>query len=279
MTDYSKLDTQDVLAQIFHPQQETCEPQPEGTINLDIEVNGGAKLGCRFYPSASDAPTILFFHGNGELVSDYDEIAQEYTTHGFNLFVATYRGYGWSTGSPSVTKMLNDSGIVFDFIRNWLSENSYSDVLFIMGRSLGSAVAIDLVLKNPNDVKALIIESGFADTLPLAKALGIDTERNEIVEEECFGNCQKIAKIKNPTLILHGARDEMIPVAMAEKLQAESGARNKQFMVIPGATHNTMIEHGGTHYFETIKKFTDTILGKNDWRSRRRKYRKQKAKG
>ncbi|WP_163336702.1 alpha/beta hydrolase [Desulfopila sp. IMCC35008] len=279
MTDYSKLDTPEVLAHIFHPQSEMRGSLPEGSTDLDIEVTDGVTLGCRFHLSAPDAPTVIFFHGNGECTSDYDQIAQEYTPLGLNLFVTTYRGYGWSTGSPSVAAMMEDSGVVYDFIRKWLSVNGYSDVLFIMGRSLGSAAAIDLVLKNPDDVKGLIIESGFADTLPLAKALGIDTEKNEILEEECFCNCQKIAEIKKPTLILHGARDEMIPVAMAEKLQADSGARNKQFMVIPGATHNTMLEHGGIHYFETIKNFTDTILGKNDWRSRRKKYRKQQVKG
>lgn len=279
MTDYSKLDTPEVLSHIFHPQQEACGPLPEGSVDLEIEVADEAKLGCRFYPAALEAPTIIYFHGNGETVSDYDDIAKSYGEIGLNLFVTTYRGYGWSTGIPSVTAMLEDAGRVFEHIRSWLSENKYSDVLFIMGRSLGSAAAIDLVSKNPDDVKGLIIESGFADTLPLAKALGIDTDSSNIVEEECFCNCQKIANIKNPTLILHGTRDEMIPVGMAEKLQADSGARNKQFMVIPGATHNTMIEAGGVYYFEAIKKFTDTILGKNDWRTRRKRYRKQQPKG
>jgi uncharacterized protein len=240
MTDYSKLDAPEVLAHLFFPQQEARTVLPEGSLDLDIEVSDGVSLGCRFYPCALDAPTLVYFHGNGETVPDYDEIAKHYGAHGLNLFVTTYRGYGWSTGSPSVSTMLEDGERVYEYIRNWLSTNSYSDVLFIMGRSLGSAVAIDLVCKKKDEVKGMIIESGFADTLPLAKSLGIDIDQGDIVEEECFGNCQKIAKIKNPTLILHGARDEIIPVGMAEKLQADSGARNKQFMVIPGDRWNLL---------------------------------------
>ena len=32
-------------------------------------------LGARFHPAAATAATILFFHGNGEIVADYDELA------------------------------------------------------------------------------------------------------------------------------------------------------------------------------------------------------------
>jgi hypothetical protein len=62
----------------------------------------------------------------------------------------------------------------------------------------------------------------------------------------------------------------MIPASEAEKLQSHSGARTKEFVVIPGAEHNTMILTGGTLYFQTIKQFIDKLTGVTNWRKRRK---------
>ncbi len=273
MTDYNKLDRAEVLAHIFFPRQEARTPLPPGSHDFDCTVEENTELGCRFYGAAEDGPIIVYFHGNAETVGDYDAIAAGYTRHGINLLLTTYRGFGWSTGSPSVSAMFQDAEVVFQKALHWLEENGYTGSMFVMGRSLGSAAAIDLTARHQETLKGMIIESGFSDTLPLAEMLGIETEGSDITEEDCFNNCQKIATITLPTLILHGSADAMIPLGLAEKLQACSGARNKQFMVIPGAEHNTMITTGGDRYFQTIKKFIDDICGVNDWRTRRRRYK------
>ena len=166
--------------------------------------------------------------------------------------------------------MFRDGGKLFSGVIDWLREKNYPGPLFIMGRSLGSACAIDLAALHGNLVKGLLIESGFADTLPLLKTLGISPTAAGIQEEEGFGNKEKIAHVKIPTMILHGARDQLIPPSEAEKLQAESGARNKQFLLIPGADHNTMISTAGRLYFQTIRQFIDTITGASSWRNKRR---------
>lgn len=275
MPDYVKLDTPAVLSLLFHPGTQSRQPPPSDSIDLDIAVDG-AVLGCRFHQAGKDAPTILYFHGNGECVADYDGIAGDYVVNGINLLVTTYRGYGWSTGTPTVSDMMDDAAILFEKAASWLLEHGYTEPIFVMGRSLGSAPAIDIAARLKG-VRGLIVESGFADTLPLVKTLGLDLDSHDISESDGFCNREKIGRVTLPTLLLHGARDEIIPVAMAEKLQADSGARSKQFMVIPGATHNTMIETGGSHYFAAIKNFMDTVLGKNTWRDKRRRFQRDRA--
>ena len=272
----SKLDQPEILAYIFHPGQQPNNGGPENSVDLDIPTADGSTIGCRFHPAAKDATNIICFHGNGETVSDYDDIAAEYNKQGLNLFMVTYRGYGWSTGSPTVTAMFEDALVIFNRAKDWLIENGYTEPVFVMGRSIGSASALEIGLEEADAVKGLIIESGFSESISLLQNIGLDTDRFELQEEDCFNNLEKISEIKLPTLFLHGARDEIIPVQMAEKLQAESGARNKKFMVIPGAGHNTMMLVGGTIYFETIKTFTDGVCGKTQWRYRRRKsYRRE----
>jgi len=216
------------------------------------------------------SPNIIFFHGNGEIVADYDDIGPLYNHAGMNLLVTDFRGYGWSTGSPTVSSMLLDAEILFTEIQNWLAFNNYSGKLFLMGRSLGSVPAIDLATRHEEEIKGLIIESGIADTIPLAKSLGMNTDGINFSEDDGFRNIQKIETVKTATFIFHGARDEIIAADEAEKLQSFSGARTKEFIVIPGATHNTMIVTGGKLYFETIKTFIDKVTGMTNWRRRRK---------
>lgn len=278
MSNYSKLDRPEVVSHLFFPLQLGRTPLSENCCDFDCTVEENIVLGCRFHAADKSAPTIIFFHGNGETVADYDQIGAKYVQFGMNFLVTTYRGYGWSTGTPTVTSMLADTDIIMQKAQAWLEEKGFSGVIFVMGRSLGSAPAIDLVQRHQDVVKGLIIESGFSDTLPLTKTLGIDAEHYGITEEDCFRNSEKIAEIKITTLILHGARDTTIPIQLAEKLQACSGARAKQFIMVPGADHNTLIDVGGDRYFDVIKTFVDKACGITKWQYKRRKYTRPTSK-
>ena len=270
MTDYSKLDHPEILSHIFFPQQEAVTPLPPGACDLTITMEPGVSIGCRFHIRDPSAPCILYFHGNGETVSDLDLIGQRYNEAGMNLLVTDYRGYGWSTGQPSVSSMFRDGEILFQESKKWMVNNGCTGALFLMGRSLGSACAIDLAAKFSDEIKGVIIESGFADTLPLACSLGLELNDHDIAEEECFNNMAKIALITKPTFILHGALDEIIPAAEAEKLQSFCGAKSKEFQVVPGADHNSIIAVAGNLYFQVIKQFIDKITGVSSWRKRRK---------
>ena len=69
--DYSVLDRPDVLAYLFHPRQEWTEPG-ESSLAQDvmIPVEPDVMVGARFHMTGQSFPNILFFHGNGEIVSD-----------------------------------------------------------------------------------------------------------------------------------------------------------------------------------------------------------------
>ncbi|MCK7515883.1 MAG: lysophospholipase [Desulfobacterales bacterium] len=84
---------------------------------------------------------ILFFHGNGEIVDDYDDLGPFYNRLGINFLAVDYRGYGNSTGKPTTSAMLADCHVIFKFVNDWLREKGYTGALIVMGRSLGSASA------------------------------------------------------------------------------------------------------------------------------------------
>ncbi len=267
---YNKLDQKEVLEFLFHPRKEE-KTAPADSSNIDVTLPDNTVLGCRFHLHDDAAPTILFFHGNGETVCDYDDIAPLFNRLGMNFFAATYRGYGWSGGTPTVESMMKDCWEVLGSVQKTMKDMEMTGALIVMGRSLGSASAIELCTDDPESIKGLIIESGFADTLPLLRNLGYDPSLNLLDEKDGFGNRDKIGEVKLPTLILHGSMDSIITAHQAERLQAFSGARTKKFFVVPGADHNSVLSQGGELYFSTIKGFIDDVTGKTSWRNRRKK--------
>ncbi|MGB5563220.1 MAG: hypothetical protein WBN02_13000, partial [Sedimenticolaceae bacterium] len=97
-----QIDHPAVNAALFFPRPATGLPAPRGSEDLAISVGGGVTVAARYHPTDLSLPTVLHFHGNGEIVSDYDTIAPEFHSAGASLVSADYRGYGSSTGSPSV---------------------------------------------------------------------------------------------------------------------------------------------------------------------------------
>lgn len=274
MTTQNPLDTSEIRQHLFYPRTSTKTDPPAGAVNIDVEVEPGITIGCRLFTADKKSPTILFFHGNGEIVSDYDDIGPMYVQHNINLLVIDFRGYGWSDGIPSASSLLADSRVLYEKLKQYLADNGYSPLLFIMGRSLGSASAIEIASVYNDEIKGLIIESGFAETLPLARTLGINpTVLNNLSEEQTFNNGGKISSVTSPTFLLHGQLDTLIPLWQAEKLHAECGARSKELQVVPGADHNSLIAVGGMYYFQAIQQFVDRVSGTTDWRKQRRKFK------
>jgi pimeloyl-ACP methyl ester carboxylesterase len=260
--DYSKLDQQEVLQIIFHPRREAYSgPPPDNAVDNIITVDEGIGVHARFHLAGLEEPNILFFHGNGEIISDYDAIGPYYIKFGMNFLAVDYRGYGKSSGNPTVTSMLADSHRILDAVKDWLAKAGHTGPLLVMGRSLGAAAALELASNHADDFAGLIIESGFATTLPLLMNLGVDVARLGITEEDGFRNVRKISSLTKPTLIIHGQYDEIIPVNSAAILQAQSPARAKEFQVVPGASHNTVIASAGELYFSMIKQFCNKICG------------------
>ncbi len=273
MHSLATLDHPEIRSLLLQPPRDYKGSRPANAEDLSLTICAGVLLACRFYFSAPEAPTIIYFHGGGESSDSFDTEAEAFNQAGINVFLASQRGFGKSTGTPSLANLLADAGMQFSLAVEWLAERKYSGVIVIMGRSLGSVCAIDVVHNNPDTIKAMILESSFCETLPLLKALGAEKAAAGIIEDEGFNNLQKIAAIKVPTILFHGSRDVLVPVAQAEKLQAASAAKNKQFLIIPGAEHESVSQTGGHLYFSTIKGFVDTISGVNTWRQRRRKFK------
>jgi pimeloyl-ACP methyl ester carboxylesterase len=257
---YSALDVPEVLLRLFHPRPESpLAGAPPSGHDLLIPVADDAAVGGRFHPGEPAAPTLLFFHGNGEIVADYDELAPFFLRQGVNFLPVDYRGYGRSTGSPTVSAMMRDCHEIFAFVRNWLPEQGYKGPWVAMGRSLGSASALELAASYPEAVSALIVESGFAFAGPLLQLLGVNLSAIGFQEKAGFRNVDKIKSYPGPTLIIHAEHDHIIPFSDGQALYDASAARDKTLLKVPHANHNDILLQGFAEYMAAIKALADKI--------------------
>ncbi len=261
MTDFMKavelIDRPEIIDRLFFPRREfPLEPRPRNGMSHFITVDEGVSIGCRFYPAGKDGPAILYFHGNGEIATDYDYVAPLYQERGINLFVADYRGYGMSDGNPACSTMITDAHPLFKGFAGFLEKEGHRGGLFVMGRSLGSAPAIEVAYRYQEQLKGLIVESGFASQMNQLIRIGLSYLFREAEEIIGFGNDLKIEKVRIPTLIIHGEEDEIIPVEEGRALYRLSGAQEKQSLFVQGAGHNDLFEQSLARYMDAVASFT-----------------------
>jgi uncharacterized protein len=251
--DYSPFDRPEILMALFHPRPEWSFTIPQkGVETLMVPVDTDVDIQGQVYLAAPEAPNILFFHGNGEIAADYQEIAPFYTNRMINFTIVDYRGYGRSTGIPSVSSMMKDSHTIFIYFINWLREKKLTGKVIVMGRSLGSVPALEIAHCHQADLDGLIIESGFAYASPLLRLMGVDMEELGLKEEQGFRNAEKILGFQKPTLVIHGQYDHIIALQEGELLFHACGAKEKRFLRIAGANHNNVFFAGMTDYMEDV---------------------------
>ena len=259
------LDQPEVLRGLFHPRPEyALISSARGVHPVPVEVESGITVGARLYAAEPEAPAILYWHGNGEIAADYDGIAPVYTRLSITLLVADYRGYGRSDGTPTCSSLLTDAVTVFEALGPVFQDHGLAPSrIYVMGRSLGSAAAIDVALHAGEQLAGLIVESGFADTFALLSRLAVRLEAPDEARDG-FDNAAKISRITIPTLIIHGQDDLLIPAADGQELYRRSGAERKQLVLVPGAGHNDLMLVGRDQYFRAIHTFVQAPSGGQD---------------
>lgn len=255
------IDDPQILQNLFFVRKTL--PRDDG-LDGRIPVAEGIELGYRFYPRSSGSPVLLYWHGNGEIASDYDPIVPFYHAAGVSFLVVDYRGYGWSSGYPLASTMLSDASAVLQALPNVLAQYDAADApLFVKGRSLGSAPAAHLAQQHADQLRGVIIESGYADTPSLFRRLNIPVPEALLRDARLpLNNAAKIAQTRLPLLVIHGAADTLLPAEHGRALyDAHPGdASSKRLLIIDGAGHNDVMTRDIASYFDAVRRFVQAQL-------------------
>ena len=219
-----------------------------------VECNG-VKLSCYYQNDHPGSKTIVFFHGNGEVVADYlDFFPSIFDQAGYNLFLFEFRGYGLSTGSPLLVEMLKDVESVLKQL-----EIEEKDFIFY-GRSVGSMYAIHAASLFPN-AYALILESGMADVeerilmrLNDPSDIGATYEELQAEFKTHFNTEAKLKSFKGRSFAMHTFNDQLVSVEHAEKLYSFLNEPKKKEIFERG-DHNTIFFTNRDVYFNLIFDF------------------------
>jgi alpha-beta hydrolase superfamily lysophospholipase len=260
--DASDLDAPAIRTILFYPRRAAQGAGRRNDIHDGtIPAADGVPLGYRLYVRAAGGPVITLFHGNGEIAADYDGVAPLFLEAGASLLVADYRGYGWSGGEARAVHLLPDAEAVYAHLTEMLDPHGLADsARFVMGRSLGSAPAIHLAHGHPEGFAGLIVESGFAHTVPLLARLGVAVERL-VGGPDPLDNAGKMADIDLPLLVIHGENDRLIPVSDGQALFDASPADDKHLVRAPGAGHNDLMAVARHRYFDALGSFVEAHGG------------------
>jgi fermentation-respiration switch protein FrsA (DUF1100 family) len=197
--------------------------------------------------------TLLWFHGNaGNISHRLDNLRLLHDHVGINVLLFDYRQYGRSAGSVSEAGVYADARGARAYLLS--RADVAADRIVYFGRSLGSAVAIDLaVTQSP---RGLILETPFTSLRDMARQL-LPRPLSAVLPRS-FDSLDKIRAVGCPKLFLHGDQDEIIPYEQGRRLFA-AAPPPKAFFTIRGAGHNDTYIVGGAPYFARITMFFDAL--------------------
>ncbi|NHI94672.1 MAG: hypothetical protein EAX96_19430 [Candidatus Lokiarchaeota archaeon] len=253
----SFLDDPIVSKVVFYPRKVNIPKNLGKNIKiLNFEIEPNINIGGVCYVQDYNLPTILMFHGNGEIALDYIHFYDLFFECGVNLAVVDFRGYGWSSGDPFYTCLIEDAFRIYQHFNKWMEAETFRDSLFIMGRSLGSVCASEIGAQNPSNLRGIFFESGFASIYNLMTRLfrigGPNITLDNLKE---WSNEIRIAKIKKPILIIHGTNDWIIPISEGELIhEILPKSTEAKMIAIRGAGHNDILRYR-EKYIPPLREF------------------------
>ncbi len=257
MVKKSFIDNPTVSNQVFFPRKIPEPTDIDSNIRvLKFEISKKIVIGGLFYLNDTDLPTILLFHGNGEIAADYQYFLNFFFDCGVNLAVVDFRGYGFSTGEPIYSSLISDALPIYNKFYEWIISNNLTNSLFLLGRSLGSACVAEIGAHNPNSLRGIIFESGFASMYNMMTRLfrvsGPDVTPDGLSE---YSNDTRIRKFRKPVLVIHGTQDWIIPYDEGKLIyECIPDGIEKKLVLIEGAGHNNIFSFG-EEYTTPLKDF------------------------
>lgn len=188
-------------------------------------------------------PALIYFGGNAEDVGanipDFDAAFPERA-----VYLVNYRGYGGSTGRPSEAALTADAEAIYDSLR------AHHDPIAVIGRSLGSGVAVALAARRPVERLALVtpfdsIANVAADHFRWLPVRSLVRER--------YDSARRIGEVRSPILVLVAERDEVVFRARSDALIAAIPPPLRHTLLVPGATHNDVSFY--PVYLQSLREF------------------------
>jgi pimeloyl-ACP methyl ester carboxylesterase len=213
--------------EVYHPEATWPVRQPP---DFELAREGARLRGWVVNPGQAKA--LLYFGGNGERIEDVREDLAHWLPDR-TVYLLAYRGYAASEGEPSEAALIGDAIALFDKVA------PQHTAVAVLGRSLGSGVAVQLASRRP--VERLVLVTPF-DSLVRVAGGYFPWMPVDLLMRERFESWRYVAGIRCPVLVIRAGQDEVIPAARTAELIRAFPKRPAE-QVVADAGHNTIQDY------------------------------------
>jgi hypothetical protein len=195
--------------------------------------DGSTLTGWRIAPPLKVDPrpkTVLHLHGNAQNMTAHLFASYFLAMDGYELITFDYRGYGQSSGSPSLSGIIEDGAAAVEYLYAELLAPDRPLALF--GQSMGAFTAAHLSARFPR-LDRVILEAGlisfrrlFVESYPEA----------EVRIPEGLSTLPPLAEARPPKLFIHGAADGVVPASHSRRMY-DAAAEPKDLLILDGVGH------------------------------------------
>lgn len=225
---------------IFRPSRDVWWGYPAANLRFEersIAVGANGDRLHAFWAAAEDptAPALLYLHGaRWNLTGSVNRI-ERWRRMGFSVLAIDYRGFGQSTNvSPTEALSYEDAEAAWDY----LAREAPGRRRYIVGHSLGGAIAAELALRRP-EASGVVLEATFTSIRDMVKRTTWGFLPVGVVLHQEFDTLSKIARLRQPLLIAHGTQDRVVPFDMGERLY-QAATAPKRFIRVEGGSHHNL---------------------------------------
>jgi pimeloyl-ACP methyl ester carboxylesterase len=190
--------------------------------------------------SHDGSKALIYFGGNAEDVSrSLPGFAEAFPDHA--LYFMHYRSYGGSSGSPSEEAIARDAMTLFDKV--------YADHphILVVGRSLGSGVAVRLASSRPATRLLLITPYNSLEELAARQFRWFPVQW---LLQDKFESWRYASHIAVPTRLIAAEHDEVIPNSSTQRLYSHFAKGVASMQIIKGTGHNSISD--SPEYFKAL---------------------------
>ena len=236
----------------YFPERRRTAPSAVGLTKAEevvLDTADGERVIVWHVPPRNGQPVFVYFHGNGGSLRWREERFRDLIADGSGLVALSYRGYGGSTGSPSEVGMIADAQAAYAFA----AARVPAERIVVFGESLGTGVAVALAATQR--IGRLILQAPFTSAVDVgARAYWYLPVR--LLVKDPFRSDQRIGQVTAPLLVLHGERDQVVPIAIGERLFSLAN-EPKRFVRFPAGTHVDLDQHGA---LDAVRSFIAATL-------------------
>jgi fermentation-respiration switch protein FrsA (DUF1100 family) len=225
----------------------------ERTDDVWMETEDGEMLHGWYCHAERPVASALYCHGNTGNLTNTAHVMPHLLASGINVLLFDYRGFGRSTGRPSLSGIISD-GLAAARFHEDIRPRDVPSILY--GYSLGGAIAAQVLRHHSFD--GLILQSTFTNLRDVARVT-FPRIPLHLVAGDFFDTLNAVKQMDVPLLVLHGAEDEVCPRWMADKLFDAARHPARQIHVIDGGLHKDLYVREGDALVWVVNRFANSL--------------------